>query len=59
MLLLLLLLCFVSVCVSGGAHLERLAAQARPEDVARYKGRVTLPMRQVGVVCSVLVCSCV
>lgn len=38
--------------VPGGAHLERLAAQARPEDVARYKGRVTLPMRQDRTSCN-------
>lgn len=59
LLLLLLLLCMLS----GGAHLERLAAEARPEDVARYKGRVTLPMRQVGgsdrCCAGVLMCWCV
>jgi hypothetical protein len=40
--------CCAVCCVgTGGAHLERLAASARPEDMARYKGKIQLPMRQV------------
>jgi hypothetical protein len=38
--------------MTGGPHLEKLAAKAVPEDLKHYKGQLMLPLRRDTTSCN-------